>query len=467
MMVGRRHGVMGMAVAGRLDHDRLRTTQMLRRRKRRRQGHQQGEEQSHSHVRTLAHRGNPGVNEIVVRGGMVLMAIVMANPAMSRKDLRDKLAAKLTCSDLTAQSLCLHGRGHRTRKGHTMKNITLFLLAPVLALTGCTSLPPPSPAPEFYVAYPGVQDTRILETEDGLYLYGQWWEPEDRNPAAVVLLLHGTAAHAGVYAPWANHLVEHGYAMFGYDMRGWGQSQGFGRAGFTRSPDDYVKDVSLALAEVQQRYPNVPVYLQGESLGAGVALQWDIRGNEEAEGLILNAPPVVINMKVGPFRQPDWMSNSMVWYAGLFGRMAPNAEVYSMAGIRGRWMWGKAIFDPWAKDWIAEEVNMTHTAVAASYVTNLQKISAEIRGNFDKIDKPVIVLQGTRDYLVSPKAARRIADHASSPEQVQWHLYEGGSHCALHDTNKQDVWNDIVAWLDRMVAIGQQAKQTQQVGVSK
>ena len=348
-----------------------------------------------------------------------------------------------------------------------MKKIALLLLAPVLALKGCMSLPPASPAPEFYVAYPGVQDTRILETEDGLYLYGQWWEPEDRNPAAVVLLLHGTAAHVGVYAPWANHLVEHGYAMFGFDMRGWGQSQGFGRAGFTRSNDAYVQDVSLALAEVRQRYPDVPVYLQGESLGAGVALQWDIRDNEQVDGLILNAPPVVVNMKVGPFRQPDWLSNTMVWNAGLIGRMAPNAPVYSMAGIRGRWMWNKAIFDPWAKDWIAEEVNMTHSAVAASYVTNLQKMSAEIRDNFDKIDTPVIVLQGGDDYLVSPKAARRIADHAASPEQVQWHFYDGRSHCALHDTDKETVWADIVVWLDGMVATAQQQEQQQQLGAAQ
>jgi alpha-beta hydrolase superfamily lysophospholipase len=395
------------------------------------------------------------------------MATVMANPATIQKGLRRKLAGKLLCLFLPAQSLCLRGRGNRTRKGRLMKNIALLLLAPVLALTACTSLPPASPAPEFYVAYPGVQDTRILQTEDGLYLYGQWWEPENRNPAAVVLLLHGTAAHVGVYAPWANHLVEHGYALFGYDMRGWGQSQGFGRAGFTRSDDDYVQDVSLALAEVRKRYPDVPVYLQGESLGAGVALQWDIRDNEQVDGLILNAPPVVVNMKVGPLRQPDWLSNTIVWNGGLLGRMAPNAPIYSMAGIRGRWMWNKAIFDPWAKDWIAEEVNMTHSAVAASYVTNLQKISAEIRDNFDKIDTPVIVLQGSKDYLVSPKAAKRITDRAASRERAQWRFYEGRSHCALHDSDKEAVWADIVVWLDGMVIAAQQAKQDQQIGAAQ
>lgn len=100
-------------------------------------------------------------------------------------------------------------------------------------------------------------------------------------------------------------------------------------------------------------------------------------------------------------------------------------------------------------------------------MTNLQKMSAEIRDNFDKIDTPVIVLQGGDDYLVSPKAARRIADHAASPEQVQWHFYEGRSHCALHDTDKETVWADIVVWLDGMVANAQQQKQQQQLGAAQ
>ena len=338
-----------------------------------------------------------------------------------------------------------------------MIRLSLTLMSLLLFLPGCQRLPPASPAPEFYLAYPGVQETRLLQTADGLQLYGQWWAPEQQAPRAVILLLHGTAAHTGVYAPWATHLVEHGYAMFAYDMRGWGQSQGFGRAGFSRDAEVYVEDLALAFEEVARRYPGVPVYLQGESLGAAIALQWDIRGDQRGHGLILNAPPVVVNLKVGPWRQPDWLSNAMTWNAGLVGRMAPNAAVFSMAGRRGQWMWNKAIFDPWARSWVASEVNMTHSAIAASYVTHLQKMTAEIRANLDRIDKPMIVLQGAEDYLVSPKAARRLVEESASSDS-RWHLYEDGSHCVLHDGQKKQVWNDIIVWLDER--LDQQAKES-------
>lgn len=307
-----------------------------------------------------------------------------------------------------------------------------------------------SPMPEFYLAYPGVNHTQILRTPDGLNLYGQWWEPQGKKPTAIILLLHGTAAHAGVYAPWAIHLVKHDYAVFAYDMRGWGQSQGLGRPGFTCSAYEYVNDVALAMKEITTRHPGIPVYLQGESLGAGVALQWSIRGNGQASGLIINAPPVVINLNAGPVPLPDWLANGLAWSAGLIGRLAPNTPVYSMNGITGNWIWNKAIFDASTKAKVAVEVNVTRSAIAASYITNLQKASAEIRKNVSKIQLPLIVLQGSNDNLVSARAAKRLIDKATSSPSRQWHLYEGRSHCALHDTDKTDVWGDIINWLDQM-----------------
>ena len=51
----------------------------------------------------------------------------------------------------------------------------------------------------------------------------------------------------GVYAPWAQYANSQGYAVFAMDMRGWGQSQGFGRRGYVhRGQEDYVEDLKPA-----------------------------------------------------------------------------------------------------------------------------------------------------------------------------------------------------------------------------
>ena len=47
------------------------------------------------------------------------------------------------------------------------------------------------------------------------------------------------------------------------------------------------------------------------------------------------------------------------------------------------------------------------------------------------------------------------------------HFYEGRSHCALHDHDKETVWADIVVWLDGMVVTAQLTKQQQQLGAAQ
>ena len=123
--------------------------------------------------------------------------------------------------------------------------LRLAVICALLGLAACTAIPPASPLPAQYAVYPGATPG-LLKTADGLTLFSQWWKPKADAPRAVVILLHGTAAHAGVYAPWAEYLTSQGYALFAFDLRGWGQSQGFGRRAFVRSHEDYVDDLSLA-----------------------------------------------------------------------------------------------------------------------------------------------------------------------------------------------------------------------------
>ncbi len=327
----------------------------------------------------------------------------------------------------------------------------LVLLAALsLGLAGCTSLPSASPLPTQYMVYPGAEPG-LLKTDDGLTLYSQWWKPKQEEPRAVVILLHGTAAHIGAYTPWAEYLTGQGYALFAFDMRGWGQSQGFGRRAFVRSHDDYVDDLKLAFAEAERVYPGKPVYLQGESLGASVALQASIRGGFPIQGLILNAPPVYVNLKVGP-RIPDGMASSMNWSVGLVGRLVPNAPLFPMQKEWAlSWIWGKAIFDEFSLQAIKTEPNFTHSAIAAVYVTALEKGAGKLRAKAGKVKEPFILLQGEKDYLVStPGSGRVLMEKTGSTDRTR-HVYAGMSHCTLHDTGRGEVWADIVKWLDARV----------------
>lgn len=329
-----------------------------------------------------------------------------------------------------------------------------------LGMSGCTSLPAASKLPAQYTVYPDAEPG-TLKTADGLTLYSQWWKPKQAEPRAVIILLHGTAAHVGAYTPWAEYLTSQGYALYAFDMRGWGQSQGFGRRAFVRGHDEYVEDLKPAFAEVQQAYPGKPIYLQGESLGAGVALQASIHGGFPIQGLILNAPPVYVNLKVGP-RLPNWIASPAIWTVGLVGRAAPNAPLFPMQKESAlSWIWNKAIFDDFSRQTIKVEPNFTHSAIAASYVTALGKGAAKIRSKAAAVKEPFIVLQGEKDYLVStPSSGELLMEKAGSTDKTR-KVYPGMSHCTLHDTGRGAVWADIVSWLDaRVPAAAESAEVT-------
>ena len=64
-----------------------------------------------------------------------------------------------------------------------------------------------------------------LKTFDGLQLFGQSWQPEDKT-RAVVCLVHGIGEHSGRYIHVADRLTKAGYAIFTFDLRGHGKSEG-------------------------------------------------------------------------------------------------------------------------------------------------------------------------------------------------------------------------------------------------
>lgn len=284
----------------------------------------------------------------------------------------------------------------------------------------------------------------VLQASGHSPLFGQWWQPVG-TPRAVILLTHGAAAHSGFYAPWAEHLLAHGYAVFGYDLRGWGQSPGRGRRAYVRSIDEYVEDLTWAYQEVRSAYPALPVFLQGESLGGAVSLLAGIRNELDIAGLILNAPPVTVNF-AHIAGVPNWLATLGHRALGALARLAPNLPVIPMRLLLQRA--GHIVaFDEALRHKATNDPHFTHTALTAAFLTTVSDLGVHIRAGLPRLQHPFIVLQGSKDYLVPAAASALLMANAGSRDKTR-KLYEGMSHCTLHDHDKEKVWADIMAWLD-------------------
>ncbi|MQX52256.1 alpha/beta fold hydrolase [Alcanivorax sediminis] len=330
----------------------------------------------------------------------------------------------------------------------------LLVLLCFLALQGCAMFalnPERNALPEQYVAAEGASSI-ILESPDQLSLFGQWWLPEGQlEPRAVVLLLHGTMAHSGFYSPMANFFSENGIAVFGLDLRGWGQSQGFGRNGVIGSYDEYLLDLDSAYVEVKARYPDLPVYLQGESMGGAIALLSQIEETVEVDGLILNAPAVRPGLSFGPVSSPNWLSSMGLWTLAQPGKLFPNMPALYHGGLFEHIGIGLLLKEDENKQRFLEDPHATHKALPFSYFTGLQNAASRIQDRLDQVTAPVLIQQGTRDVLVPVKSSEFTLEHLASEDKTLL-LYEKITHASLHDRRREEIWGDIVNWMNARIA---------------
>ena len=94
------------------------------------------------------------------------------------------------------------------------------------------------------------------ESTDGLDMFAQSWEPE-KNPKAIVSLVHGLGEHSGRYAHVGKAFTDSGFALAGFDLRGHGKSGG--PRGHIPSFNAFMEDIDIFQKQVDDRFCRPPL----------------------------------------------------------------------------------------------------------------------------------------------------------------------------------------------------------------
>ena len=125
------------------------------------------------------------------------------------------------------------------------------------------------------------------KTSDGLQMYSKGWAPKG-TPKAVVCLVHGLGEHIGRYEHVAAALTEKGYTLLGFDLRGHGKSAG--PRGHTPSYEALMDDIAVFFGQIEARYPGLPRFSYGDSLGGSLVLNYALRRKPALRGVIATGP---------------------------------------------------------------------------------------------------------------------------------------------------------------------------------
>lgn len=102
-------------------------------------------------------------------------------------------------------------------------------------------------------------------------LYAETFAPT-ASPRGVVVITHGYAEHCGRYREVAHVVVQAGWAVLSYDVRGHGKSPG--ERGYIDRFDTYLNDLAAMLAAARKLAPaGAPVILLGHSHGSLITLR--------------------------------------------------------------------------------------------------------------------------------------------------------------------------------------------------
>lgn len=95
------------------------------------------------------------------------------------------------------------------------------------------------------------------------------WAPETM-PCMVLQITHGMTEHIGRYVALARELTTYGIVVAGFDLRGHGENPSvhgtatLGKTGWEES----LRDMHYFRMMLQQKYPGLPLYMMGFSLGS-------------------------------------------------------------------------------------------------------------------------------------------------------------------------------------------------------
>lgn len=267
-----------------------------------------------------------------------------------------------------------------------------------------------------------------IKAADGLMLYGQGWEPASGTKAAVCLI-HGLGEHSGRYDHFAEAFIREGFALVAFDLRGHGHSEG--PRGHAPNYADLMADVAALLNEAASRYPNLPCFLYGHSLGGNLAIHYALRERPDLAGVIASSP-----LFKPASKPPAWKMAPLRAMHGLWPSMSLSSGLEDMALSHDINVVRSYRNDPLVHDRISSRLAVD---MLTSGQWNLEHAV--------EFPLPLLLMHGDADRITSFHASCEFA--AQLDGRCDLKIWNGLFHELHNEPEKREVITFVTDWLDR------------------
>jgi alpha-beta hydrolase superfamily lysophospholipase len=266
------------------------------------------------------------------------------------------------------------------------------------------------------------------KAHDGLDIFVQGWEPMAVTPKAVVCLVHGLGEHSSRYAHVAEAFGKEGFILFGTDLRGHGRSGG--PRGHISSIEDFMKDIDVLLDQARIRYPGLPLFLYGHSLGGIQVLHYGLLRKPEVKGVIATSSGLHTAIEAQAIK---------VLMAKVLGSLMPTVAIASGLDPKGISRDPKVV-EAYKND------PLVHDKISLGFGRVMIGVTSWTLAHAGEFSRPLLLLHGKADAIAFPSSSTEFA--APLKEKCTLVLWDDAYHELHNEPEKNEVFKTMTSWMD-------------------
>lgn len=302
------------------------------------------------------------------------------------------------------------------------------------------------------------QEFTIKSNHDNLDLGVTMIVPE--HPRGLLQIVHGMAEHRRRYYDFMEYCAEQGLAVIIHDHRGHGDSiKAENDLGYFYEDGarGMIDDAHQVTEYFKNQFPGLPLTLLGHSMGSLVVRCCMKTYDADVDGLIVCGSPSkrfgvgagkllvrLLQLVQGDRHRSKFVSNT-------FNNLL--AKKYLHEGSVNSWI----ASDPAVVAAYDADKRNGFTFTLNGY-ENLFTLSAETYSpkgwQMHHPDLPIFFIAGADDpCIIGPQDFQKAVNFMRTRgyQNVSDKLYPGLRHEILNERGKQEVWNDVVTWIDQQV----------------
>lgn len=263
-------------------------------------------------------------------------------------------------------------------------------------------------------------------------IYAQGWIPasaDTRPLKAVILLQHGLGEHSGRYAHVAEFFCNNNIAVLANDRSGHGKSGN--KRGHIAKYEYTLAEIEQLHNEASRRFPKIPVFLYGHSMGGGIVLNYLLRKkNSSLRGVIATAPLV----------RPAFQPSGFALFLGkimrnIWGGFTQNNQLDATKICRN-----PEVVKAYQND------KLVHSQISAETAIGMLQWGEFLLENTGDLSLPLYITHSRADGLTSFDASQQFVAKSAGDIHSKW--WEEPYHEIHNEAEQQQLFADILGWLN-------------------